>query len=134
MRTVIRYLWMLLLTACGPSVADGVFPIKNGYVYSDSGGNGKAINFQERKDWYVGVIDARVDAYVLDGIRIIVARRPAQTVMLNGIANDKLSRTCEYWMINTETRAVTQISDASNWPSVRCDMYKNYGAIVENGQ
>ena len=66
------------------------------------------------------VVDARVDNYVLDGTKIIVARRPAETVMRNRIVGLELSPICEYWMIDTETNVIQQMTNADRWPSVRC--------------
>jgi hypothetical protein len=113
-------------------MTDGQFSISNGYAFSDAGGNGRMI-VTKSKGKQLGeiVIDARVDAYVVDGNKIIVARRPAGTYMRGEIADWALASTCEYWMIDTETHAVGQIADASKWPSVRCDMGKTYGAKVE---
>jgi hypothetical protein len=124
---------LLALAGCGPGGTDGEFSISNGYALSDSGGNEKMIVYRKGNEHVKIVVDARVDNYVVDGQKIIAARRPAETVMRNGIADVKLSPTCEYWMIDIETHAVEQITDASKWPSVRCDMGKTYGAMVEKG-
>ena len=123
-----------LVSGCGPGVTDGELPISNGYVLSDAGGNEKAISYVYDEKLGPFVIDARVDSYVVDGKKIIVARRPAESVMHNGITDVKLLSTCEYWMIDTETHAVEQITDASKWPSIRCDMGKTYGALVERAR
>lgn len=124
----------LTITACGPGVTDGAYPIAKDYLFYDTGSNGKTIRYEERKDWSRTVIPERVDAYVLDGKKIIAARRPAEGVMRGSIADWKLLSTCEYWMIDTETHAVEKIADASKWPSVQCDMGKTYGAQVERAR
>lgn len=128
--------WMMasLVYGCGPGVTDGEVPLSNGYVLSDAGGNEKAISYVYGKKLGPFVIDARVDSYVVDGKKIIVARRPAESVMRNGVTDVKLLSTCEYWTIDTETHAVEQIADASKWPSIRCDMGKTYGALVERAR
>ena len=131
------YLLPLLIFAvsgCGPGVADGAYPISNGYVFYETGGNGKTIEYEERKDWTRTIVSVRVDAYILDGNKIIVARRPADTIERDGMSRWKLSSTCEYWMVDTVTHAVEQITDVTQWPSVRCDMGKTYGAEVERGK
>ena len=122
------------MTGCGPGVTDGAYPISKGYLFYDSGSNGKTIRYEERKDWSHTVISERVDAYILDGNKIIVARRPAEGVMRGEIADWTLLSICEYWMIDTETHAVEQIADASKWPTIRCDMGKTYGAVVERAR
>jgi hypothetical protein len=121
------------LYGCGPGVADGAYRIEGGYVFYETGGNGKTIRFEERKDWYTGVIPERVDAYVLDGKRILVARRPAEITNFAGLTDWKLSPVCEYWTIDTETHSIEQITDAPNWNNVSCDMGKTYGAPEEGG-
>lgn len=130
----LRSLVVTLLSGCGSGSTDGEFPISDGYVLSDAGGNEKAIAYLDGRTLGPFVIDARVDSYIVDGRKIIVARRPVETVMRNGIADVVLSSTCEFWVIDTETHAVQQISDASEWPNVRCDMGNTYGAIVERDQ
>lgn len=127
-------LLFVVLAGCGPGVTDGAYPIRNGYLFYETGGNGKTIRFEERKDWSVTVVSERVDAYVMDGKKIIVARRPAGTYMRGEIADWTLASTCEYWMIDTETHMVERITDASKWPSVRCDMGRTYGAMVERAR
>jgi hypothetical protein len=123
-----------LLSGCGSGSTDGEFPISNGYVLSDAGGNERAIAYVSGRTLGPFIIDARVDSYFVDGKRIIVARRPVETVMRNGIADVRLSPACEYWMIDTETHAVKQITDASRWPVVRCDMGRTYGATEGRAQ
>lgn len=110
----------LLLFGCGPGVSDGAYTIKNGYLFYETGGNGRTIRFEEGSDWSRTVVPERVDSYVVDGALIIVARRPADIVMRNGIADWELHAVCEYWKIDTQTHEVEQISDASEWPTVRC--------------
>jgi hypothetical protein len=123
-----------VLAGCGPGVTDGEISISDGYALSDAGGNEKMIVYREGKKLGNIVIDARVDDYFVDGKKIIVARRPAETVMRNGIADVKLLSTCEYSMIDTESRSVEKIADVSKWPSVQCDMGKTYGAQVERAR
>jgi len=71
---------------------DGETPIANGYSLSDSGGAGRVIVVRGNGRKFEGiVVDFRVDAYVLDGDRLVVARRPAYTVPLsNGSLELKL--------------------------------------------
>ncbi|MCZ2155444.1 MAG: hypothetical protein LC114_16340 [Bryobacterales bacterium] len=126
-------LLIIVASGCGPGVTDGAYPISKGYLFYDTGSNGKTIRYEERRDWSTTIVSERVDAYVLDGHRIIIARRPAEAMMRDGIADWKLSSMCEYWIIDVETHAVEQIADASKWPSVRCDMGNAYGATVEHG-
>lgn len=114
-------LLLLSLSACGPSVIDGTYPIKGGYLFYETGGNGKTIEYEEPHGEMRNIVPQRVDAYVEAGRKIIVARRPAEPVTRNGIADWKLLPTCEYWMIDTQTHAVEQIADANKWPSVRCN-------------
>ena len=127
-------LLFVVLAGCGPGVTDGEFSIANGYALSDAGGNEKMIVHREGNKLGEIIVDARVDNYVVDGRKIIIARRPAETMMRDGIAEVKLLSTCEYWVIDTDTHAVAQIADANKWPSVRCDMGKTYGAMVERGK
>lgn len=111
---------VLVVSGCGPGATDGAYAISNGYLFYDTGGNGKTIRREERKGWSVTVIPERVDAYLLDGKHIIVARRPAEAATRGQNADWKLEATCEYWMIDTETHDVKSISDAGRWPSVVC--------------
>jgi hypothetical protein len=108
----------VVLAGCGPG--DGDIPISKGYVLFDPGGVGRMISYRGDKRPNEVVIDPRVDTYIVDGEKIIVARRPL-TAINHGVTTDwKLLPTCEYWMIDTETHAVEEITDASKWPSVRC--------------
>lgn len=114
-------LLIMLVTGCGPGMTDGAYPIKDGYLLYDTGTNGKTIEYKDKKGVMNNVVRERADSYIVDGNKIIVARRPAEIVMRGGIADWKVSPTCEYWMINTETHAVEQIADASKWSTVRCN-------------
>lgn len=110
-----------LFTACGPGNIDGAYPIKNGYLFYETGGNGKTIRYEEQRGWSVMVVPERVDAYEVDGDQIVVARRPADVVVVDGVADWRLGALCEYWSIDTKSHAVRRIADVSKWPSVRCN-------------
>lgn len=127
-------LLLIALSGCGPGVVDGPFPIKDGYVFYETGGNGKTIEYLERNGGMRNVIPPRVDAYVVDGSEIVVARRPAKAELRHGVAEWVLLPTCEYWEINTGTHAVERVADASKWQRVQCDMGKSYGAQVERAR
>lgn len=127
-------LLLVVLVGCGPGATDGAHPIKDGYLFYETGGNGKTIEFEQNGGEMRNVVPQRVDAYVVDGKKIVVARRPARGAMRGDIADWKLSSICEYWIIDTESHAVEQIADASKWPGVRCDMGRTYGAQVERAR
>jgi hypothetical protein len=111
----------LVTASCNSGVADGVTAISDGYVFYDTGSNGRSIRYEENIGWYVAVIDERVDNYVVEGDRILVARRPAKVVTDNDVARWELSPTCEYWEIELPTRVVRRLPDGSPSPSLRCN-------------
>jgi hypothetical protein len=91
--------------------------IAKGFSFLDSGGNDKKIIFHEGGSPATVVVDARVDSYTRDSIKIIAARRPLKS---RGTGADALSSECEYWIIDTNTRVAHRIPDASAWPEVHC--------------
>lgn len=122
-RTTSTCVLTLLVVACGAGISDRDYPIASGYYLSDAGGNNKMIIFKGATMAESSiVIDARVDKYVVDGSKIIVARRPWLPVeRKNGAMSAELSPECQYWVINRETKAVTQLKSNNRHPDVRCE-------------
>lgn len=120
MKTHELLLLVFILAGCGPGVSDGEFPISKGYAFFDPGGDGTMITYTKGKGSVEVVIDPRVDSYIVDENKIIIARHPLEAVDRGEVTDWKLLPTCEYWAIDTETHAVGKISDVSKWPKVQC--------------
>ena len=119
----------LTLSACGPGLVDGEFPIRGafnfaklgGYFVSDAGGNERFIVYREIGRPAKIVIDARVDSYLVDERLLVVARRPAESVSRDGITDVEMLPICEFWAIDLDSHHVQRIPpDDNRWPSIRC--------------
>lgn len=93
----------LLLGGCGPCVTDEELPITNGYVYGDTSKDEKYIAFNGSKTISTNVISSKVVSYWLEGDFLFAARKPRESYMEDGALNARLSRVCEYWVINVES-------------------------------
>ena len=112
----------LLVAACGAGVAAWDYPIVAGYYLSDAGGDNRMIVYKGATiaDSAI-VIDARVDNYIVSGSRIFVARRPWFFITNeNGASSAELSPDCEFWTIDTETKAVAKLASNDQRPDLRC--------------
>lgn len=124
---ILAALTLLTLSACGPGVVDGKYPIINGYYYYDAGGWNKTIVYIDAKNKMTMVLDARLDRYRVIGNTIVVAMRPVVDTNTNPI-DVKVSNSCQHWLINTITHKVTKIdkSSAGNELSCRPQFYNAY--------
>ena len=103
----------------GPGVRDSSESIANGYEFVDSGGYEKVIVYKGMERPNEIVIDARVDAFRLEGNSVLVARRPRNVVVKDQVATARLSGECEYWTIDTGTHSIVQTPDSRG---LRCDL------------
>lgn len=119
------FAFLLISTAiagCGPGAFDGQYEIAGGYALFETSSDGRSIVYRRPDTGSVEtVVSPRIDAYVLDGDEIIVARRPAETRWRGQIPELKLLNGCEYWVIHVRTHTVARIPDANRWPGIRCE-------------
>lgn len=111
-------LWLVSNQFLGPGLADGSFPLVNGYELLDNGGDGTSIVYIDSENRSRGIVGERVDDYKISENILFVARRPRECYRAEDDALDcNISPTCEYWVIDT-TKHIVQRTDKVS--SVRC--------------
>lgn len=102
----------------GPGVGDFSDTIIDGYEYSDAGGYEKTIYYSGDERPKQIVIDARVDAYRVEGNSLFVARRPRESFKVGDVMHSRLMEKCEYWAIDIKTHQIDKISESHG---LRCN-------------
>lgn len=111
-------LWLVSSRFLGPGLADGAFPLVNGYELLDNGKDGTSVIYIDSENRSREIIGERVDDYRISGNTLFVARRPRECHRAeDGALDCDVSPICEYWMIDTTKHIVQRTDKASN---VRC--------------
>ena len=112
------FLWLVSSQFLGPGLADGSYPLLDGYELLDSGGDGVSVVYVDSENRSRDIVGERVDDYKISGNTLFVARRPRECHRAeDGALDCKVSTICEYWMIDTKKHIVQRTDKASD---VRC--------------
>lgn len=104
MRTIKSFVILIATSqiyGCGPGVFDEKFRIAGEYSLLDSGGDGRFIIREPSGQKSSITINARVDQFIVDKEKIVIARRPLRVLHnSDGSSVGHIEDGCEYWIID----------------------------------
>lgn len=101
-------LFLLFITGCK---GDGATSIINGYQIVYISNDSILIDYAGADNKDKVTLEARIDAYKVEGDKILVARTP-QEVYKNerGNSDYRMLPTCEYWIIDTKKHTLNKVN------------------------